>query len=508
MITPGFFGFYNAHRGLLAAQSALNTINHNISNANTEGYSRQRVDLTAYDPYAPPSKYQVNAGQIGQGPIVQAVTRMRDRFLDAQYRLENGVLGMDTQIKDVLQQIEGILAEPTEGGINGAMQKFFDAAQELSLHPESLAVRSDFVQQAMDLMTVFQQQALQLSDLRRTLVGDPLVAGSFQTSHMAIHVNRVNEILTAVQKLNANIVSVKSAGAAPNDLLDQRDQLLDELSELVDVRITEYDSGQIDVFVANQLMIKGARQVDSLEVVANPGPAPAPDDVPALLRTVNGGVVLNDGAGAELAGGRLKAIADMGGNPTGITSVRGVIGQLDALATEIVNQVNALQTGGRDLSGTLGPPPLFLNDPLQNPGKVQNLFHYRVNTVVINDPTLLAAAIDDPLAPGGFAGAGDGRNALDIAQLRDQVFGSLGGTFVDFFNGVTSNLGIDTRSYEDRTTAQSNLINSLENRRQSVSGVNVDEEMIDMLRYQRAFEATSRTIQVFDEIVQTILGMV
>lgn len=508
MITPGFFGFYNAHRGLLAMQNALSTISHNISNANTEGYSRQRVELSAYEPYANPTKYTVSAGQIGQGPEVDAVIRLRDRFLDAQYRLENGVAGMNTQIRDVLQQIEGILSEPSNGGINGAMQKFFDAAQELSLHPESLAVRSDFVQQAIDLITVAQQQALQLSDMRRTLVGDPLVPGSMQTSHLAINVNRVNEILTAVQKLNENIVSVQSSGARPNDLLDQRDKLLDELSGLVDIRITEYSGGQIDVHIADQIMIRGVRQVDRLEVVTNPGPAPAPDDVRALVRTVNGGVVLNDGAGPEITSGRIKGIVDMGGNPANITSIRGMIGDLDALITEIATRVNQLQQTGRDQNSNLGPPALFVLDPALNPGQIQNIFHYRVNAPIISDPRLIAAAIDDPTAPGNFAGVGDGRNALDMAQLRDQTFAALGGTFVDYFNGVTSNMGIDSRSYQDRSASQTRLVNSLNQRRESVSGVNVDEEMIDMLRFQRAFEATSRTVRVFDEVVQTILNMV
>ena len=509
MITPGFFNFYNAHRAMVATQNALSTVSHNISNANTPGYTRQRVDVSAYNSYAMPTKYQVSmGGQIGQGPQVDQILRIRDQFLDSQFRFENGLSGMNTQMSNVLQQIEGILGEPSTNGINNAIQKFFDSAQEMSLHPESLAVRSDFVQQAQDMVTVFQQQALQLSDARRQLVGDPAISGSIGTSQLGVQVLRVNEILTNVAKLNKNIIQIQSAGSNANDLMDQRDLLLDELSGLVDINVTSYDSGLIDLSIAGQIMVRGTDQVNSLEAVANVGPAPTPDDVPTLVRTVVNPVVLNDGAGAEFSAGAIKGILDMGGNGSAVTTIRGVQGQLDNLFTEIATRINALQTAGMDGYGNAAPPAIFVLNPLLNAGQALDIYHYQVNSTISTDPRLVAAAVNDPLAPGGYAGAGDGRNALAMANLKDTVVGALGGTFIDYFNGTISNVGIDSRSYQDRTSAQETLVNSLDGRRQSVSGVNVDEETIDLLRYQRAFEATSKTIQIFDEVIQTILNMV
>jgi flagellar hook-associated protein 1 FlgK len=512
MITPGFFGFYNAHRGLVATQNALNTVSHNISNANTAGYSRQRVDLEAYTPYTTPNMHQLIGGQLGQGPWVQQVTRSRDVFLDAQYRSSNGTLGLDTAIRDALQQVEGILTEPSVSGINSAIQNFFDSAQELSLHPESMAVRANYIQQAIDMVNVFQQQGLQLSDLRRNLVGDPAVAASLDTSQLAISVNDVNTLLGNIAAINRSIISVKASGAQPNDLMDQRDKLLDELSNLVDIEVTNYDNGQIDLSIGGQTMIRSADQVDSLEVVVNPNAPPGPpiptyDDVPAFVQTVNGGVVLNNGAGAEITAGRIKGISDMGGNDPNLSTVRGVMEKLDALLDTIVTQVNLLQQTGRDITGALGPPDIFFNDPALNPTETLNLFHWRVTQSVITDPGEVAAAIDDATAPGGFAGVGDGRNALNMAQLRDQTFAALGTTFIDYFNGITSKLGIDTRSYQNTSSSQEGLVQAVDLRRQSVSGVNVDEEMIDMLRYQRAFEATSKTIQMFDDVIKTILSI-
>lgn len=515
MITPGFFGLYNAHRGLTAAQNALSTIQHNISNANTPGYSRQRVDLMAFNAYAEPGMSLIPGGQIGQGPTLEQITRSRDQFLDAQFRLSNGSLGMNETMRDALKQLEGIMSEPSTSGINDALQSFFDAAQELSIHPQSGPVRSTFIQQALDMVDVFQQQGLQLSDLRQNLVGSPLSPSSFQTSQLSLTVADINQKLSSIAAINKSIVSIKASGAEPNDLMDQRDKLMDDLSKLVDIDVTNYDNGQIDLAIAGQTMIRGVDQLDSLQALENTGAAPAPDDVPALVSTVNGGVVLNDGAGDEITGGQIKGIIDMGGSDPTLSSVRTVMGRLDTLIGTIVDQLNILQVGqvapplpaGRDQDGNLATEALFVNDAALNPGQGLDLFHWKVNPNILADPRLIAAATDDSTVAGGFAGAGDGRNALAMAQLRNQTFTSLGTGVVDYFNSVTAKLGIDSQSYQNGSSNQRNLTLSVDQQRQSISGVNIDEETIDLLRYQRMLEATSKTVSIMDQVAQAIIGM-
>jgi len=508
MITPGFFGLFNAHRGLVATQNALSTISHNISNANTPGYSRQRVDLAAAPAYTPTSRHEVTANQIGQGPVVEKISRSRDLFLDTQFRLASGKLGMNTDMRDILAQLEGIMNEPSTNSLNNTLQTLFDSAQELSLHPESSATRTNFIQQSMDLVSIVQLQATQLYDLRKNLVGDALVPTSFNTSQLAINVSEVNSKLSAIASLNSNIVTIKASGAEPNDLLDQRDKLLDDLSKLVDIKITNYDNGQLDLSIGGENMVLGGRQVDSLEVIQNPGPAPDPADVPSLVQTVTGGVILNDATGSEITGGKIKGILDMGGNDPGLSTVQGILGKLNTLVDTIATEINNLQAAGRDQNGNLGPPDLFLQNAAINPGQPLNLFHWEINPAIVNDPSLIAAAIDDPTATGGFAGVGDGRNATAIAQLRDQSFAALGTSFVDYLNGTISKLSIDSQTYQNGSNIQENLTQTIDLRRQSLSGVNVDEETIDLLRFQRSFEATSKAIKVFDEVIQSIIGMV
>lgn len=518
MISPGFFGIYNAHRALLTAQSALNTVNHNLANANTEGYSRQRVDVEAAPAYHPPNLSQIMDGQVGQGSVVQQITRYRESFLDNQYRDQSSLLGLNTAMRDVLQQVEGILAEPSDSGINGAIQKFFDAAQELSVQPQSLAVRANFIQTSSELLTAFQQQAAQLYDLRENLVGEPGVAGSFSSSQIVVTVSDINEQLNEIANLNGQIVTIKAGGAEPNDLLDQRDLALDKLSKLIDINVQYLDNGQVNVSTAGNSvqLIRGPLLVDTLSVAQNAGATRF--DIPALVTTTNGGVVLNDYAGVELQGGKLKGIIDMAqvdpANPNRINT-RSVLQQINNLFVQFSSQVNALQSTGRDLTGVVNGNNLYVTGAANPPGDPIQLMSYQVNSVFLNPvtgPGLVAAAQDDPLAtgpPAGWAGAGDGRNALAIAQLKSASQAPLGNTtFTEFFNATTSNLGIATDSYKNRATNQEQVTQGLEQRRQSLSGVNQDEEMIDMLRFQRSFEASSKMISIYDQIYQTMINLV
>lgn len=505
MITPAFFGFYTAHRALLASQMALNTVNHNISNANTPGYSRQRISLEPFDAYASPIQLgqDMRTGQVGQGVQVVDINRIRDGFIDGQYRAESGIQGYNASFRDALQQLEGVAAEPSKSAINGSIQAFFDAAQELSINPQSQAVRADFIQHAIDVLTVFQQEANQLATLQRNLVGDPAVPGSFQTSQLAIHVTDVNNKLAELARYNQEILTVKASGASPNDLMDMRDKTLDELAKLVDIDTQETVNGQVAVSIAGQLMVRGGTVVDTLHVVANAGPVPDPNREPALVRTVGSAVdILNVGAN-PVQYGVMKGIVDAAGRSATQTTVRGTLEDIDNLLNTIATQVNALQTTGRDLAGNVpAAEPLFTLAA----GASLSIFRYGVNTNIINDPSLVAAA-EGPPTP--WLGAGDGSNALAMAQLRDGAYAALGNTgFVEFYNGVVSSLGIDARTYENRSDAQDAVVLALDQRRQSISGVSQDEELVDLIRYQRGFEASSKAMQVFNEVTMTILAMV
>jgi flagellar hook-associated protein 1 FlgK len=503
---PVNFSMFNAHRGLLAAQTALNTISHNISNMNTPGYSRQRAEQTAYIPYTymnPHSK--MFAGQVGQGPMVSEISRARDVFADNQFRLVNSQLGKDAAIHRNLQLVESIVGENTESGLSDSIQRFFDAAQEMSLNPESNAARISYLNSASDLINNFQFRAEQLQELQNRLVS------SSSPSELSVRVDQVNAKLEAIAQINHQIITVTPTGLQPNDLLDKRDMLLDELSQLIDFEVTTLPNDQISIDIAGITMLTRNKVHDTLELAANPGPAPPSDAVPTLVRTANGGVVLNNGGANEIKGGEIRGILDVAGNTGTMSSVHSTLNDLNTLLTQIVNEVNAIQLAGRDLNGDLATEPIFTPPAPVTPPLA--IFQYEVNADILADPKLLAAAIDDPtvVAPApipGFAGTGDGRNALLLAQLKDKVIAGLGGTKIDsFLNNTVTKVGAETKSYATRTANGASLLNSVDLRRQQVSGVNLDEELADMIRYQRAFEASSKVIRMMDEITQGILAL-
>ena len=209
-MVSSFFGLYTTQRSLSTTQTIMNVISNNIANANTPGYSRQKVDLVTSSPYPQPIVgVQGLPGTFGTGAEIDRIARTRDSFLDAQYRIESCTKGYYVERQYAFQNSEGILMEPSESGITAKLDGFFQSAQELSLYPESLAVRTNFVQQAIDLAVVFNQQATSLIDLREALVGDFTDLTSIRESRLGMNVVDINTNLDTLADIKRQIITLK-----------------------------------------------------------------------------------------------------------------------------------------------------------------------------------------------------------------------------------------------------------------------------------------------------------
>jgi flagellar hook-associated protein 1 len=507
MITPGFFGYFNTQRGLLTAQTGINTVNHNISNANTPGYTRQRVDQKTMFPFESPRPNGSLASlqQMGQGVFVQAITRVTDGFLDGQIRTENARNEFLTLKENVLSQIESVLGEPSDTGLQASMQTFFNAAQDLSLHPESMASRTVYIRAAEDMVNVFQDKAQQLQDLRTTYVGEPGNATSVANSQLNRTTGEANQLLQQVADLNMQIVMVTGTGGQPNDLLDARDQALKSLNAIMDITVSISNSQQANISVNTPggpvALVQGNRLNDTLRVVANPGPSPTPADVPALVQLTTNGSSLN----TQITTGKLGALLQAGGNTAGSVSIQQVLQQVNTLFNTVAGQINTLQTTGRDLNGNLAT-----TEPIFNlaTGTSLPVFRYSINTNLITNPRLIAAANNDSTTATGFAGVSDGRNATAIAQIKQQTFAALGNAQpLEYWNQTVATTGSAVNQAKKQGDFQQNVLDSLEGQRSEFAGVNIDEEMIDLLKYQRAFEASAKTFKAYDDIMQSILNI-
>lgn len=237
---PGLFSTFNiAKSGLFAQQTAIDVTSHNIANANSDGYTRQRANLQASEPYCMPSFDNAEGpGQIGTGVDVASISRVKDNFLDYQIRNETGIQGWYSSRDSSLSQVENIFTEPSDTGISSLLDKFFSSWQELAKHPDS--GRTDVVQQSQALATELNHAYSQLSKLK-----------SDNQSLIKNTIFNVNNTLSQLNKVNEDIMQVSISGNNPNDLLDSRDKLLDSLSKEMGITINDKELNGIDATTAN-----------------------------------------------------------------------------------------------------------------------------------------------------------------------------------------------------------------------------------------------------------------
>lgn len=243
----GLFSTFNiAKRGITVAQSTIDVTSHNISNTNTPGYSRQRADIVTSRPA------NISAGQLGTGAQVQAIERVRDTFLDHQVRAETSTIGKYDVRNSFLYEVENIYNEPSDTGISTLMGKFFDSFQELSKQPQSSNARTVVAQQSAALADALNHTGTKLDELQKNA-----------QNLIKSNVTEINSYLDQIDRLNQEIISVKTTGQSPNDLLDSRDLLLDQLSYKFNIKIEKSEFDGIDIRPENYGGMKSPNLVSS-----------------------------------------------------------------------------------------------------------------------------------------------------------------------------------------------------------------------------------------------------
>ena len=449
---------------------ALDVVGHNIANANTPGYSRQVARLGAAPPYPSASLSSlVIAGQVGTGVQVQAIHRLRDQFVELQLRTETQSMGRWTARYEALQQVELMLQEPSDLSLRDALDRFWQALQDLHQQPESDAARAVVRERALALAATFQHVHKQLSDLQADL-----------NRLVALEVQRINTLAERLADINAQIHRVSMSGYEPNDLLDQRDQLLLELAELVDISVTEMENRTVHVSIGGLTLVDGNRAV---ELVTRPDPSNN-DFLSIYWSPTDEKMAIENG---RLAG-VLQARDDL---------VAGYLSQLDTLAQAIISHFNALHQLGYTLEPPATPgglPPnggqFFTGTGAKDMG---------VHGDILQDLRKIAASKDG--APG------DGENARLLAQLLHDPIPELGNTsMADYLRALVAGVGVAAQQARNMTASQTALVEHLHNRREAVSGVSLDEEMVDMVRFQQAYAAAARLVTTMDEALDTIIN--
>jgi flagellar hook-associated protein 1 len=453
---PGLFsGLEIGKRALMAQQLAMNTASHNIANSTTPGYSRQRVSLVASFPADTPQ------GSVGTGVLAESVRQVRDLFLTQQYRGANSSQTQWETTHKTLSQIESFFNEPSDTGLAQSISDFWNAWENLATNPTS---RSTVIEKTNVLINSIKQHATQLHDLRASL-----------NSEITNRVQQINDLGGQIAAINRQIVSAELAGDRANDLRDKRDVLVDNLSVLAQVRTIERPNGSLTVLLGSMALVDAG---DSLRITTK--------SEQSGNTTVTRAVWENTNFDLEFSGGELYALQQLRDKV-----VPEYQGGLDTLAKAIVEQVNAIHRNGVGAAGSTG---VNFFSPFNTTAMTISM-----NTEIENDPNLIAASISGE--------PGDTRNAQAISELRSStVLSANTVTIGEYYAGLVGTLGIKTQEASNLRDNYNLLATQMDNAKQSVQGVSVDEEMTNMMKYQKAYEASARMITYIDSALETIIS--
>lgn len=615
-----FSGIELGKRSIMANTDAITTAGHNISNANTEGYSRQRVRIKEFDPlYKPDLSRPERPGLIGQGVDTQAIERIRDEFLDTRIVAQANQESYWGTRSDYYTMLEQIYNEPYDISIRSNMDKFWEGWQELAMNPESQAARQAVITRGQTLTDSINQRWESLDGIQKILDSD-----------IEATVRQVNDLARQIAATNDQIVESRGLGDNPNDLLDRRDLLVDELSKLINITRDTRDPDEFMIHVDGQVLVQGhiARQFDlqtrqddtglnkvvwgdtELDASFKGGKLGAlielrdvdvRNEIQSLnTMTMNFSDLVNDvhrnASGAnkvtgldffvqhnfvENANGNFDRNGDgeldssyifrfTGTNALKLTEQVGLEGvmtlngpsgnvQIAYHATDtvetVINRINDstsevkayldrnnhlvlkattsqaaenpdfvirhVEDSGFFLAGYSGilqgtgadgaydfaqadavnalAGGQFAVSPVTNPSA-----YVAVNTALVNDVLSVGAAFIDP---NGNVNAGDGRAAVEIAAIRNtKIMIGSERTIDDFFADSVTNVALKGEQAENNHLSQTSIMNDLRSTRDSISGVNIDEELAEIMKFQHGYAAAAKFITVWDNLVDTIIN--
>ncbi|WP_284139265.1 MULTISPECIES: flagellar hook-associated protein FlgK [unclassified Virgibacillus] len=480
-----FHGLEMAKQALFAQQSALYTTGHNISNANTDGYTRQRVNFQTMNPYPSASRNRPQIpGQLGTGVEVGSVQRIRDKFLDFQFRSENSKAGYWETKSNALSRMEQLLNEPSDSGLSKTMDRFWQSLQDLATHPEKDGARSVVLERGKAVAETFNYLNKSLNSIRSDL-----------KSKLDHTESTANSIVRQISNINEQIKELETHGYTTNDLYDKRDQLLDQLSGIVNISV-DYDTSHIPEGKMGQGVVEISLVDDNGNKVHTLPGGPFAKDEKIFEIEYEGDDKANAVKQITVQGyaGSLP-ISDIDGSFSGLIdsyghtfngAVEGVypekIDKLNEIAYEFVNAFNSIHEQGFALDGTQAGN-FFA--PLADKNNAAALI-----SVVITDGDMIGASENGQ--------PGNGENALDLSAAFD--------TFRDMYEPMIGELGVNAQE-AIRMLENTNILRSrVENERMSVSSVSLDEEVANMIKFQHAYNAAARSMTTIDEMIDRIIN--
>jgi flagellar hook-associated protein 1 FlgK len=453
-----------ARSSLAAQQTALQVTSNNIANVNTPGYHRQRAILETTPP-------EISAlGPVGTGVTLSKVESVRDRFLEIRIAQAHQTAAAQDTISTYLRQIESVLGSD-ESGIQEGITRFFNSFSALATDPTSSPLRYGVVSAGENLAATFRNAAQQFEDIR-------------DNANNAVDetVGAINALTERIAGLNLEIATAEFDGTEASGLRDQRSVAVNDLAALVDIRYHEAEDGTFNISTAGGYSLVTAGFAHALETTAA--------GIDGMFEVTSGAYTVTD----SIRGGKLGGLLEIRDR-----LIPAYQQQLDTLAESIISEVNTAHNSGTDLQSPVTSPAVdFFNPAAAVAGAAAG---FSVNGIVAGDVRYIAS---------GLSGSpGDNANALAIAELAfDKVLAGGSETFAEAFASLQFRVGTDGQSTEKRLETQNALLVQLENSRDAISGVSLDEESIDLIRFQRAYQAAARFINIIDQLTEEMIQLV
>lgn len=446
-------------KALLGNQVGIHVTGENISNAQNPDYSRQRANLVS-DSFVHSSK-----GFIGSGVKVNSVERIRDRFYDSQVWTGKSELAEWKSGEKYAGLIESIFSDLESNGLSTQLNAFWNSWEELGNHPGEYGIRNDVRLKAQGVVNQFHGMSSRLQSVSENALTE--INGSLV---------EINDLIDQIADINKKVLADTAFSGNSNTLLDQRDALIDKLSQYIDVEPIFNENGTVSV-LSNYNTLVDQSHAYSLTV-----------NVSEDNGYRKASLFIDGTMPVEMKSGKLKNLMDVFG-----TEVPDLLQKLDTIAESFVNQVNQIHESNYSLYGENGIS--LFTDSGTSASSIE------ISQQVQNDVANIA--VSESGQPG------DGAGALAISNLRYAKSLSNGDeTIDDFYRSMVAKVGDYAQNMQDKSENYASVVTMMENQRASVKGVSLEEEMVDMIKYQNSFNAASKIITTVDQLMQTVIGMV
>lgn len=482
---PGtFFGLEIARRGLQTHRTAMDVTAHNVANANTPGYTRQEAVMSAADPYCNPTLgTKLIPGQLGTGVLAETVRRIKNEYLDVQVRNTLSSKEYWRVQEEIFGRVEAVFPEPAQSGISNLLTKFFNTWHDLNNNPQDPGVKAAVAEVGDELATMMKEAYKQLEDIARSIVKVNVKVneqGDVTGGLLKDQVDAVNDILKQIRELTESIKRVYAQGNQPNDLLDKRDLLLDELAKYGPVSVKFKTENGKPTGKIEELKFFGVEVTREDTEWAEVTFSYDPDSGSAIIQVGGEDVELEN-----YASGSLKGLVEVLGKIIGFA---GTLNTLSEALRDAVNQV----LGQEFFTGSLNDGSFAVNEEiLSSPSSINGeraLYVARLATLGMDgEPKTL----------------GEDAQGESIEITTPDLGGA---TFSEYFNALLADIGARSGTASHMTQSQGAVYEQLESLRQSVSGVNLDEELSRLIQFQYGYQASARVLAAIDEMLDYLIN--